>query len=304
MTTDPIRILLVDDEERLAEALSKGLSTMGYSVTTCCSGETAINLLKNNSYNILVTDLVMPGMDGMHLLDAIKQTHPGLPVIILTGHGTIPGAVKAMQQGAFNYITKPYNLDEVDANLKKAAEHANLIQENLDLREKVNQRLSFANIIGESSPMQKIFKIVDRVKDTRSTVLITGESGTGKELVAKALHFSGALKEKSFVTVDCAALTETLLESELFGHMRGAFTGAHKDHDGYFTAANHGTIFLDEIGEFSPGLQTRLLRVLQEGEFTRVGDHKVLRVQVRVIAATNRDLELAVADGRFREDLF
>jgi two-component system response regulator AtoC len=304
MTSEPIRILLVDDEERLLEALAKGLTTMGYAVETNSSAQAALETLKKKSFHVLVTDLVMPEMNGMQLLALVKESHAGLPVIILTGHGTIPGAVTAMQSGAFNFITKPYNLDEVDANLKKAAEHASLIAENQALREQVEKRLSYANIIGESSAMQKVFKIIDRVKDTRSTVLITGESGTGKELAAKALHFSGFLKDKAFVTVDCASLTESLLESELFGHVRGAFTGAHKDHDGYFEAAHKGTIFLDEIGEFSPGLQTRMLRVLQEGEFTRVGDIKTRKVDVRVIAATNRDLESAVADGRFREDLF
>lgn len=304
MASELIRILLVDDEQRLLEALAKGLGAMGYDVSACSSAVDALSTLESQSFHVLVTDLVMPEMDGMQLLTQVREKHPGLPVIILTGHGTIPGAVKAMQQGAFNFITKPYNLDEVDANLKKAAEHASLIAENQALREQVDRRISYAGIIGESGPMQKVFRIIDRVKDTRSTVLITGESGTGKELAARALHYSGFLKDKPFVTVDCAALAESLLESELFGHVRGAFTGAHKDHAGFFEAAHGGTIFLDEIGEFSPGLQTRLLRVLQEGEYTRVGDNKSRKVNVRVIAATNRDLESAVAGARFREDLF
>ena len=304
MASEPIRILLVDDEQRLLDALAKGLRAMSYEVSACSSARDALRTLENESFHVLVTDLVMPEMDGMALLEQVREKRPGLPVIILTGHGTIPGAVKAMRQGAFNFITKPYNLDEVDANLKKAAEHASLIAENQALREQVDRRISFAGIIGESAPMQNVYRIIERVKDTRSTVLITGESGTGKELAARALHFSGFLKDRPFVTVDCAALAESLLESELFGHVRGAFTGAHKDHSGFFEAAHGGTIFLDEIGEFSPGLQTRLLRVLQEGEFTRVGDNKPRKVDVRVIAATNRDLESAVAKGSFREDLF
>lgn len=299
-----IRILLVDDEERHLDALSKGLSAMNYEVLACTNGEDALAHLEDNNCNVLVTDLVMPGMDGLELLSKSNRKYPNLPVIILTGHGTIASAVKAMQQGAFNYITKPYNLDEVDVILKKAAEHGSLVQENVSLREQVNRKLSYTNIIGESDAMQKVFRVIERVKDTKSTILITGESGTGKELAAKAIHFSGALSEFPIVTVDCAALTETLLESELFGHVKGAFTGAHRDHAGYFEAAHTGTIFLDEIGEFSPNLQTRLLRVIQEGEFSRVGDHRTRKVEVRVIAATNRELENAVAQGNFREDLY
>ena len=304
MDNDTVRLILVDDEVRLLEAMAKGLSTDNCLVSTVESGREALELLEQEDYEVMISDLVMPGMDGLELLNAVKKKYPELPVIILTGHGTIPSAVQAMQEGAFSYITKPANLDEVGIIIRKAAEHGRILRENIALRKQVHRRISYANIIGESDTMQNVFKIIERVKDTRSTILITGESGTGKELVAKAVHYNGDLKEKPFVTVDCAALTETLLESELFGHVKGAFTGAHKDHAGYFEAADGGTVFLDEIGEFSLGLQTRLLRVLQEGEFARVGDHKVRRVHVRVIAATNRDLENAVDQGLFREDLF
>lgn len=299
-----IRILIADDEERIRTSTAKALAPMGYTVDTASDGADALRRIENEYYDVLITDLVMPEMDGIEVLHRAKELRPALPVIVLTGHGTVETAVTAMKEGAFDYITKPYNIDEIDVVLQRAVEHSRILVENIDLRRQVESRSGFSNIIGESEPMQKIYRVVERIRNTSSTVLITGESGTGKELIARAIHFTGTLAARPFITVDCGAITETLLESELFGHVRGSFTGAHKDKTGYFEAADGGSIFLDEVGEFSPALQTRLLRVLQEGAFTRVGDHKERKVDVRVITATNRDLELAVSQGIFREDLY
>ncbi|MFC1474511.1 sigma-54-dependent transcriptional regulator [bacterium] len=298
------KILLVDDEEKILKGLSKALGGVGHDVGTSTSGPDALSMLDSSVYDIVFSDLVMPDMDGLELLSGIKKKYPDMPVIIVTGHGTVESAVLAMKNGAFDYITKPFNLDEVDLVVSRALEHRRLLEENVALKNQIKKKYNFDNIIGESDAFQEVYRIMDKVKDTPSTVLIMGQSGTGKELVARAIHYNGYLHEKQFLTVDCASLTESLLESELFGHVKGSFTGAHKDKEGYFEAADEGTIFLDEIGEFSPGLQSRLLRVLQEGEFTRVGDSKPRKVDVRVIAATNRDLEQMVSDGHFREDLF
>ncbi|MFA6448095.1 MAG: sigma-54 dependent transcriptional regulator [bacterium] len=298
------KALLVDDEERILNSFSKGLESIGWEVATALSGAAALELLEAEQPEAVITDLVMPGMDGLALLAEIKKRDPQLPVIIVTGHGTVETAVRAMKEGAFDYITKPFNLDEVDMILRRAVEHKRLLAENVALKNQIRKQFSFSNIIGVGDTMQGVYRVMDKIKDTRSSVLVTGESGTGKELIAKAIHFNGFLRDKAFVTVDCASLAENLLESELFGHVKGAFTGAHRDKEGYFEAADGGTIFLDEIAEFSPHLQTRLLRVLQEGEFSRVGDNRTVKVHVRVIAATNRNLEQAVRQGKFREDLY
>ncbi len=298
------RILLVDDEARILDSFSKGLESIGYEVDVASSGENALLALAECGADIVVTDYVMPGMDGMALLESVREKYPGIPVIVFTGHSSIESAVEAMRKGAFDYIAKPFNLDEVDVVLNRAIEYNRLLEENAALKNQIKRQFDFRNIIGSGDAMQEVYRIMDKVKDTRSTVLITGQSGTGKELIAKGIHFNGRLKEKPFITVDCASLTESLLESELFGHARGSFTGAHRDKRGYFEEADGGTIFLDEIGEFSPHLQTRLLRILQESEFTRVGESIHRHVNVRVLAATNRNLEKAVAEGRFRKDLF
>lgn len=299
-----IRVLLVDDEEGIRTSFTKALGSMNYEVETAANGAEALDRISNGAFDVMITDLVMPNMDGLEVLQRTKEMRPDMPVIVLTGHGSVETAVAAMKVGAFDYIAKPYNIDELDVVLQRAMEHHTLLAENLDLRRKVGGRAGFSNIIGESESMQKIYRVVERVRDTKSNVLVTGESGTGKELIARAIHFTGALSDKPFVTVDCGAIAETLLESELFGHVKGAFTGAHRDKEGYFEVADRGTIFLDEVAEFSPGLQTRLLRVLQQGTFTRVGDARERHVDARVIAATNRDLELAVKEGAFREDLY
>lgn len=298
------KVLLVDDEARILDSFKKGLESIGWEVTPVNSGGEALRVLETSAPDVVITDLVMPDMDGLSLLSSIKKRLPAMPVIIFTGHGTVETAVRAMKEGAFDYITKPFNLDEVDMILSRALEHTRILAENMALKNQIKKSFSFENIIGGSDAMQAVYGIVDKIKDTRSNVLITGESGTGKELIAKAIHFNGFLRDMPFVTVDCAALSENLLESELFGHVKGAFTGAHRDKEGYFKAADGGTIFLDEIAEFSPHLQTRLLRVLQEGEFSRVGENRTARVNVRVIAATNKNLARAVKRGAFREDLY
>jgi two-component system, NtrC family, response regulator AtoC len=299
-----VKVLLVDDEEKIRASFSKGLEGMGYEVATVGAARAALEKIAEDTPDIVISDLVMPEMDGLSLLAEIKERNPNLPVIIITGHGTIETAVRAMKEGAFDYVTKPFNLDEVELVLSRAVEHARLLAENIALRSQIEKKFSFDNIIGESDAMQEVYRILDKVKDTHSSVLITGESGTGKELIAKAIHFNGFLKDKPFITVDCASISENLLESELFGHVRGAFTGAHRDKTGYFEAADGGTIFLDEIAEFSTHLQTKMLRSLQEGEIAPVGSSRVKKVNVRVIAATNRDLASAVRLGQFREDLF
>ena len=298
------KVLLVDDEERILQSFAKGLESIGWDVETARSGGDALRAVEESQPDVVVTDLVMPEMDGLALLAEVRKRAPNLPVVIFTGHGTVETAVRAMKSGAFDYISKPFNLDEVDVVLNRAIEHNRLLAENLALKNQIRKKYSFSSIIGSGGEIQAVYRIMEKIKDTRSSVLITGESGTGKELIAKAIHFNGFLRDKHFVTVDCAALSENLLESELFGHVKGSFTGAHRDKEGYFKAADGGSIFLDEIAEFSPHLQTRLLRVLQEGEFSRVGDNRTVKVQVRLIAATNRNLEHAVKQGRFREDLF
>ncbi|MEW5947456.1 MAG: sigma-54 dependent transcriptional regulator [bacterium] len=299
-----MRVLVVDDEKRILAAMTKALVSLGYEVETAGSPDGALKALKSREFDVLISDLVMPGMNGLELLRKASALRPSLPVIILTGHGTIESAVAAMKEGAFDYVTKPFNVDEVALILRRAVEHNRLIAENIMLKTRLERRTGYHNLVGGSEAMQEVYRLIERLKDTESTVLIEGESGTGKELIAKAIHYSGNRGEFPFVTVDCGSITESLLESELFGHVKGAFTGAHRDRAGYFEAADRGTVFLDEIGEFSYHLQTRLLRVLQDGEFTRVGDHRTIRTSARVIAATNRDLEAAVGDGAFREDLF
>ncbi|HOX27640.1 MAG TPA: sigma-54 dependent transcriptional regulator [bacterium] len=298
------KVLIVDDEERMLGSFERAVVGMGHAVITAISAERAIELIDSSLPDVIISDLVMPGMGGLELLSHVKATHPSIPVIILTGQGTVKTAVQSIKNGAFDYITKPFDIDEIELAINRAIEHRDLISENIALKNQIERKYSFSNIIGESKPMIDIYRVIERIKDTKSNVLITGESGTGKELIAKAIHFNGFLKDSPFVTVDCASIAENLLESEMFGHVKGSFTGAHRDRTGYFEEADGGTIFLDEIAEFSIHLQTKLLRVIQEGEFSRVGESKVRKVNVRIIAATNRDLEAAVKSGSFREDLY
>ena len=298
------KILVVDDEARALEALGRALQMMGYETVGVTDPKAAQDLLATERYDIMIADLIMPGMDGIGILEHSKKVDPDLPVIILTGYGTVKTAVEAMRKGAFDYVTKPYNIDEIDLIIKRALQQRALLNENRLLRETLSQRFPFSAIISEDDTMKHILRQVQTLANTDSSVLITGESGTGKELVARALHYSGLRQNAPFVTVDCGGLTETILESEIFGHVKGAFTGAYASKKGYLEAADGGTLFFDEIGELPYPLQRKLLRVIQEREFTKVGDTKALKTHIRILTATNKGLKEEVESGRFREDLY
>jgi DNA-binding NtrC family response regulator len=298
------KILLVDDEKRALEALGRTLQMMGYQTVGVSDPSMAQNLLKKDDYDILIADLIMPQVDGIRLLEFTKGINPDLPVIILTGYGTVKTAVEAMKKGAFDYVTKPYNIDEIDLTVKRALQQRDLLLENRLLRETLSKKFPFSAIISEDEAMKNILRQVQTLANTDSTVLITGESGTGKELIARALHFSGIRQEGPFVVLDCGGLAETILESEIFGHVKGAFTGAYFNKKGYLEVANGGTLFFDEIGELPFFLQKKLLRVIQEREFSKVGDTKLLKTHVRMIVATNKDLKKEVDQRKFREDLY
>jgi DNA-binding NtrC family response regulator len=276
----------------------------GYEVTTCRNAAEAIKAAKAGPFHVAVTDVRMPGMSGMALLKDLKEIDPGLVVIVMTAFGSIDDAVKAMKRGAFDYITKPFKMDEFLVVIEKAAQERQLREEVDTLRREVHEKYEFSNIIGRSKPMQEIFALVRRIADTDTTVLIRGKTGTGKELIARAIHHNSRRGSKPFVAINCGAIPETLLESELFGHVAGAFTGAISTKKGLFEEANGGTILLDEIGEIPPSIQVKLLRVLQEKEVKRVGSTENIKVDVRVLAATSRDLEAAMRAGGFREELF
>lgn len=301
---DSARILLIDDEAPSREALTLLLKGGGYIVVSAASGAEAAPLLTGERFDIVITDLILPDTNGLDILRTIKGTFPTTEVILITGHASAETAVSAMKEGAFDYITKPLNIDELKLIIGKALEKSRLVLENVYLRKQLAEKFEFANIIGNSPAMQKLFSRMRKIIDTDSTVLLLGESGTGKELVAKAIHFNGPRKEKPFIAVHCGAIPENLLESELFGHEKGAFTGAIRDKVGKFEAANRGTIFLDEIVTMPMHLQTKLLRVLQEQEIERVGSTKPIKLDVRVVSATNVDLEEEVQKGNFREDLY
>ncbi len=298
------KILLIDDEAPSREALVLLLKNADYDVRGAGSGKEAFELLTEDGCDIVITDLFLPDIDGIDILKQVKSTSPAVEVILITGHASAETAVRAMKEGAFDYITKPLNIDEIRIIIGKAVEKRRLLNENVYLRKQLRDKFEFANIIGASPAMQKVFNRMKRIVKTDSTVLIMGESGTGKEIVAKAIHFNGHRKDKPFVAVHCGAIPENLLESELFGHTKGAFTGAIRDKIGKFESANKGTIFLDEIGTMPMHLQTKLLRVLQEQEVERVGSSRPIKLDVRVISATNQDLEEEVKAGNFRDDLF
>ncbi|HEV8549384.1 MAG TPA: sigma-54 dependent transcriptional regulator [Polyangiaceae bacterium] len=298
------KILVVDDEASARAALAELLRDEGYEVETAGDGFKALGRLEGFAADLVLTDLNMPGMDGVELLRKLKEGDDELPVVLMTAHGGIETAVGAMRDGAADYLTKPLNTDELFIVLERSIERRRLRREAHELRSQLRERYSFDNIVGSSPEMQRVFKSVAQIAPSRATVLITGESGTGKELVAAAIHHHSPRAAGPFVKLHCAALAESLLESELFGHERGAYTGADRKREGRFEQAHGGSIFLDEIGEISLGTQVKLLRVLQEREFERVGGGQTLRVDVRVIAATNRDLKELVAAGKFREDLY
>jgi two-component system, NtrC family, response regulator AtoC len=301
---NPTRILVVDDEASGREALSLLLGREGYQIRTAASGEEALEVLHDTPLEIVVTDLLLPGLSGIDILKRIKEESPYTSVILVTGNATAESAVEAMKEGAFDYITKPINFEKLKILVAKAVEKSHLIAENLYLRQQLRGKYKFANMIGTSQPMQQVFSRMERVLQTDSTILILGESGTGKELVAKAIHYNGPRKEQPFVAINCGAIPADLLESELFGHVRGAFTGATVDKPGKFEVANNGTIFLDEIATMPMHLQMKLLRVLQEEELERVGSSRKIKLDIRVISATNSNLEEEVKRGNFREDLF
>ncbi|RMG60616.1 MAG: sigma-54-dependent Fis family transcriptional regulator [Deltaproteobacteria bacterium] len=298
------RLLIADDEEYILDILVEVFSGLSLEIDTARTGDEALKKIDEKRYDVVLTDLKMPGCDGLTVLRAAKELQPECEVIMMTGYGTIETAVEAMKLGAFHYITKPFKIDEVRLLVLKALEHSRYRRENVTLRKQVRNKYSFENIIGTSPAMMEVLSLVEKVADTDSTILILGESGTGKEMIARAIHYNSSRANNLLVPVNCGAIPEDLLESELFGHVKGAFTGAVAPRAGRFELANHGTIFLDEIGEMSPKLQVKLLRVLQEKEFEPVGSTKTIRVDVRVIAATNKDLEEEVRQGRFREDLY
>jgi len=299
-----VKVLVVDDETIVRESLRDWLSDVGHQVLTAENGYQAMEIIEKEKPGIVIADLVMPGMDGIELLKRAKEISPGIEVIIITAYGSIPTAITAMRVGAYDYIEKPFCPEKAELLIDKLVEHQRLIDENVSLHRKLEERYRFENIIAKSSKMQQVIEMIKVVAKSNATVLITGDSGTGKELVARAIHSQSYRKDKPFVAVSCAALPESLLESELFGHEKGAFTGAHAQRRGKFEVANRGTLFLDEIGEMSANIQVHLLRVLEERELTRVGGNELIKVDVRVISATNKDMRKAIASGQFREDLY
>lgn len=298
------KILIAEDHELSRENLSEVLRRHGYEVTAVEDGRQARDAFIEEKYDLVITDLKMPHLDGLQLLEFIQGINPENIVIIITGHGTINTAVEAMKLGAFDYVTKPLKDDLVTLTIERALSYVKLKEENIALKRNLKKKYDFDNMIGYSDGMKKIFDTIEKVASSDSTVMIYGESGTGKELVAKAIHFNSERINSPLIAVNCGAIPEELLESELFGHEKGAFTGAIRSRVGRFELANEGTIFLDEIGDMSPALQVKVLRVLQEKQFERIGGVKTLQVDVRIIAATNQDLEKAIAEKRFREDLF
>lgn len=296
-------ILVVDDDPSQRVMLRAVLSAEGYQVAEAEDGAAAVARVEAHFYDLILMDVRMAQLDGMAALQAIKGRSPGIPIVLMTAYGTVRDAVEAMKAGAYDYLTKPLDIDELKLTVARGLRHAALEEENARLRALVGHDVDVSAIIGTSAPMRCVFEAIALVAPTEATVLILGESGTGKELVAQAIHANSPRRAAPFITVNCAALSETLLESELFGHERGAFTGATERRFGRFELAHGGTIFLDEIGELTPAAQTKLLRVLQSQEFERVGGSKTLRVDVRVLAATNKDLDAAVRAGHFREDL-
>jgi DNA-binding NtrC family response regulator len=297
-------LLLVEDEDPLREALAERLAEHGFEVQQADSGERAIEQLTEFAFDIVITDLRLPGLDGTRVLEAALQRYPDIVGIIVTGYGTVKDAVEAIKRGATDFVTKPFQFDELLHALTSALEQRRLKSENAYLRSQLQERYKFEGIIGRSPAMRDLFHLLETVSASISTILVTGETGTGKEIVARAIHHNSPRRAQRFVALNCGAIPETLLEAELFGHVRGAFTGAIGTRQGRLEQAHKGTLFLDEVGTMSPALQMKLLRVLQEREFERIGDTHTIKVDVRVIAATNSDLQRMVSESQFREDLY
>jgi DNA-binding NtrC family response regulator len=304
MTDSTKHLLLVEDESGLRQAIAEQLADRGYHVEQADSGEAAVARLADFAYDIIVTDLRLPGIDGGAVVEAAVARYPEIVAIVVTGFGTVKDAVEAIKRGAWDFVSKPFQIDELLHVLDSALEQRRLKSENAYLRAQLEERYRFEGLIGKSRAMTRLFQLLETVAATNSTILITGETGTGKEVVARAIHHNSPRKANRFVALNCSAIPETLLEAELFGHVRGAFTGAVANRQGRLEQAHKGTLFLDEVGTMSAALQMKLLRVLQEREFERVGDSRTIKVDVRIIAATNSDLHQMVADGSFRGDLY
>ena len=297
-------ILVIDDEAAQRDVLTGYLKKKGYQIFAASSGKEGIEITKNEPVDIILSDFKMPDLNGIEVLEQVKKMNPEISFVIVTAYGTVENAVKAMRLGAFDYISKPVDLDELDLMIERIIEHKNLKSENQLLKTQLQEKYKISSVVSQSQKMEEVINVAARVADSKATVLITGENGTGKEVLAKAIHYMSSRKEKPFIAVNVPALTETLLESELFGHDKGAFTGADKMKKGRFEIANGGTLFLDEVGDIPQSIQVKLLRVLQEHQFERVGGTEKIEVDVRIIAATNKELEQKIKDGTFREDLY
>jgi DNA-binding NtrC family response regulator len=304
MTMTNKTILLVDDDASLRRVLAHHLSEAGYQVLTAANGKEGLDVFTSQQVEMVITDIQMPELSGLELMRRISVISPDVVVLVITAYGSIETAVEAMKLGAYDYITKPFNREELLLTVSKGLQYTALVRENRSLKQFIESRFSLDNMIGSSSAMRRVYALVEKVARTDLAVLITGESGTGKELIAKAIHQNSVRRDGPFVVINCGAIPEGLIESELFGHRKGSFTGAYTDARGKLEAADKGTVLLDEIGDLPLALQVKLLRVLEDGEFTRVGETTTRRIDVRFLAATNRDLSKMVADGRFREDLF
>jgi len=298
------KILLIDDDVNALSIIGRTLRMIGYETAEVSDSTAAIETALRERPDVMIVDLMMPGLSGLDILDRIKKAALNIPAIVLTGYGTVKTAVEAMKKGAFDYVTKPYNIDEIGLIIKRALDQNKLIQENKMLKEKLLEASQFGNIITQDAVMKKLLREVQTLSNTDTTVLITGESGTGKERFAKAIHDAGVRRAKPFIIIDCGGLPETILESEVFGHVKGAFTGAISDKKGFLEVAQSGTVFFDEISELPYALQKKLLRVIQEKEFSKVGDTRTIKADIRILAATNRDLKKWVEQEKFREDLF
>jgi len=302
--SSPIRVLIIDNDESHAQTVAESLERVGFACQVATSGTQGARMIEDGDYGVIITDLVMNDIDGLGILTRAKRQFPDSEVILMTGHGTVPSAVTAMQQGAFNYLLKPLDLQQLRAITEKAAESARLRQTNIELQRRLDEKFGFEGVIGDSPQMRDVIERLKRIAPTNAGVLIQGETGTGKELVAQAIHQNSPRKNKPFVALNCAALSENILESELFGHVKGAFTDASTDRVGKFEYANGGTLFLDEVGDMPAATQIKLLRVLENGEITRVGSNDPIKVNVRILSATNRNLEDAIVAGTFRNDLY